>query len=123
MGIHAKCLNLAYCFSTSPQKKLLQMLSTPLHLACLFNNAHKILDKRAMGKSKEFRVIIVDWNTGKKGTKNKEGKKVSSVLKDHARHRSTDSKTNSNSNSDADVAPKKKTSPQFVIKLQAEHAC
>ena len=56
------------------------MLSTPLHLARLSNNACKILDKRAMGKSKskkEFRVILVDWNTGKKGGKTAEGKKVS----------------------------------------------
>jgi len=80
MGICAKSLKLAYHFSTSPQKELPQMLSTPLHLARLSNNACKILDKRAMGKSKskkEFRVILVDWNTGKKGGKTAEGKKVS----------------------------------------------
>ena len=55
------------------------MLSTPLHLARLFNNACKILDERATGKSKskkEFTVILVDRNTGKNGTKAKEGKKV-----------------------------------------------
>jgi hypothetical protein len=72
MGIRAKSLNLAYRFSTSPQKELPQMLSTPLHLARLFNNACKILDERAMGKSKskkEFTVILVDRNTGKNGTK------------------------------------------------------
>jgi hypothetical protein len=80
MGIRAKSLNLAYRFSTSPQKELPQMLSTPLHLACLFNNARAILDERATGKSKskkEFRVILVDRNTGKKGGKTTEGKKVS----------------------------------------------
>ena len=63
MGIHAKNLKLVYRFSTSPQKELLQMLRTPLHLACVFNNARKILDERAMGKSKskkEFRVILVN---------------------------------------------------------------
>ena len=56
------------------------MLSTPLHLVHLFNNAHKILDERVTGKSKlkkEFRVILVDQNTGNKGAKTKEGKKVS----------------------------------------------
>jgi hypothetical protein len=80
MGIHMKSLKLAYRFSTSPQKELPQMLSTPLHLAHLFNNARKILDERATGKSKlkkEFRVILVDQNTGKKGGKTTEGKKVS----------------------------------------------
>ena len=80
MGICAKSLNLAYHFRTSPQKELPQILSTPLHPACLFNNAHKNLHERATGKSKlkkEFRVILVDWNTGKKGAKTKEGKKVS----------------------------------------------
>ena len=56
------------------------MLSTPLYLARLFNNTRKILDERATGKSKlkkEFTVILVDPNTGKNGTKTKEGKKVS----------------------------------------------
>jgi hypothetical protein len=80
MGIRAKSLNLAYRFSTSPQKELPQMLGTPLHLARLFNNARKILDERATGKSKskkEFRVILVDRNTGKKGGKTTERKKVS----------------------------------------------
>jgi len=70
-------LNLTFPGKTSPQKELPQMLSTPLHLASLFNNAHKILDERATGKlksKKEFRVILVDW---KKGAKTKEGKKVS----------------------------------------------
>ena len=37
--------------------------------------------------------------------------------------RGTDSETNSDSNNDADVALKKKTGPQYVIELQAEHAC
>ena len=53
------------------------MLGTPLHLAYLFNNAHKILNERAMGKSKstkEFRVILVDQNGGKNGGKATEGK-------------------------------------------------
>ena len=80
MGICAKSLNLTYHFSTSPQKELPQMLSTPLHLARLFNNACKILDERATGKlksKKEFTVILVDQNTGKNSTKAKEGKKVS----------------------------------------------
>ena len=72
MGIHVKSLNLAYRFSTSPQKELPQMLSSPLHLAHLFNNACKILDEIATGKSKskkEFTVILVDRNTGKNSTK------------------------------------------------------
>lgn len=80
MGIRAKSLNLAYRFSTSPQRELPQMLGTPLHLARLFNHARKILDERAMGKSKstkEFRVILVDRNAGKKGGKAAEGKQVS----------------------------------------------
>ena len=80
MGIRAKNLNLAYRFSTSPQKELPQMLQTPLHLARLFNNARKILDERATGKSKskkEFRVILVNQNAGKRGGKTTEGKKVS----------------------------------------------
>ena len=75
-----KNLNLAYCFSTTPQKELPQMLWMPLHLAHLFNNACQILDERATGKSKskrEFRVILVDRNVGKKGGKTTEGKKVS----------------------------------------------
>ena len=70
MGICAKSVNLAYHFSMSLQRELPQMLSTPLHLECLFNNACKIINERAMGKSKstkEFRVILVDQNTGKKG--------------------------------------------------------
>ena len=53
------------------------MLGTPLHLACLFKNACKILTERTMAKSKstkEFRVILVDWNGGKKGGKATEGK-------------------------------------------------
>lgn len=80
MGIRVKSLNLAYRFSTSPQKELPQMLGTPLHLARLFSNARKILDERATGKSKsikELRVILVDRNAGKKGGKAAEGKKVS----------------------------------------------
>jgi hypothetical protein len=40
-----------------------------------------------------------------------------------SKQKGTDSDTNSDSNSDADVAPKKKTGPQYVIELQAEHAC
>jgi hypothetical protein len=64
------------------------MLSTPLHLARLFNNARQILDERATGKlksKKEFRVILVDQHTGKKATKTNEEKKVSFGMKDHAR--------------------------------------
>ena len=84
MGICAKSLNLAYRFSTSPQRELPQMLNTLLHLAHLFNNAHKIVNERAMRKSKstkEFRVILVDQNTGKKGGKAAEEKKVSFHIK------------------------------------------
>jgi len=83
MGIHTKSLNLVYHFSTSRKKELLQMLGTPLHLAHLFNNTCKILIEREMGKyksTKEFRVILVDQNGGKKGGKATEGKKVCFII-------------------------------------------
>ncbi|KAG1737136.1 uncharacterized protein EDB91DRAFT_1249784 [Suillus paluster] len=124
MGIHMKDLNLAYQFSTMLQKELPCMLQTPVHLARLFMAAQKELNEQAKSKSKakqkEFKVVLIDRDAGKRG-KNEGGRKDGQK---RVKSKKDDSDSEQAGDSDeTDIAPKKKTAPQYIIELQAEHAC
>ncbi|KAG1816020.1 uncharacterized protein BJ212DRAFT_1299870 [Suillus subaureus] len=83
------------------QKELPRVLQTPVHLARLFVAAQKELRK----------------NKVKKKGGRKDGQKRAKSKKDDS-----DSKQAGDSD-ETDIVLKKKTAPQYIIELQAEHAC
>jgi hypothetical protein len=80
MSIPKKSLNLAYRFSTAPQKDRPRLLNSASHLKVLWEGARQELDARkkskSRGKEKEFNVILVDLDEKTRGKKPTETKKV-----------------------------------------------
>jgi len=70
MNVRRKALNLAYKFSTQPQKELPRVLKNAEHLKTLFSQAVKELATRQNLKSKAkskkpFQVLLIDRNLKK----------------------------------------------------------
>jgi hypothetical protein len=80
MSIPKKTLNLAYQFSTAPQKEWPCLLNSASHLKVLWECAKQELEARekskSRGKKKEFNVILVDLDEKTRGKKPAETKKV-----------------------------------------------
>lgn len=62
MGVKKDLLCLAYRFSTSPAKEMPKLLTKPIHLSNLWNDARKELEIMASkkSKSKEMKVHLQD---------------------------------------------------------------
>jgi hypothetical protein len=80
MSIPQKTLNLAYRFSTAPQKERPRLLNSASHLKVLWECAKQELEaqekSKSRGKKKEFNVILVDLDEKTQGKKPAETKKV-----------------------------------------------